>query len=49
MMVDEIWVLKIELKNLFKQDKMNYAALSNKSPVIHTHIIPRYKDAREGY
>jgi diadenosine tetraphosphate (Ap4A) HIT family hydrolase len=26
---------------------MNYAALSNTSPVIHVHIIPRYKDSRE--
>lgn len=26
---------------------MNYAALSNTSPVIHVHIIPRYKEARE--
>jgi diadenosine tetraphosphate (Ap4A) HIT family hydrolase len=39
--------VKKALKNLFKPDKMNYAALSNKSPVIHMHIIPRYKDARE--
>lgn len=39
--------LKLALKNLFKPDKMNYAALSNTSPVIHMHIIPRYKDARE--
>ncbi len=30
-----------------KPDKMNYAALSNTSPVIHMHIIPRYKVARE--
>lgn len=26
---------------------MNYAALSNSSPVIHMHFIPRYKEFRE--
>lgn len=40
-------LVKQALKALFKPDKMNYAALSNTSPVIHVHIIPRYKDARE--
>lgn len=25
---------------------MNYAALSNTSPVIHMHLIPRYKESR---
>lgn len=32
---------------LFQPDKMNYAALSNTSPVIHVHIVPRYKEPRE--
>ena len=39
--------LKKALKTLFKPDKMNYAALSNTSTVIHMHIIPRYKESRE--
>jgi diadenosine tetraphosphate (Ap4A) HIT family hydrolase len=39
--------VKKALKNLYKPDKMNYAALSNTSPVIHMHIIPRYKETRE--
>lgn len=39
--------IKKAVKTLFKPDKMNYAALSNTSPVIHVHIIPRYKDTRE--
>jgi diadenosine tetraphosphate (Ap4A) HIT family hydrolase len=39
--------VKKALKTLFKPDKMNYAALSNTSPVIHMHIIPRYKETRE--
>ncbi len=39
--------VKMALKSLFKPDKMNYAALSNVSSVIHVHIIPRYKDVRE--
>jgi diadenosine tetraphosphate (Ap4A) HIT family hydrolase len=39
--------VKHALKTLFKPDKMNYAALSNTSPIIHVHIIPRYKDTRE--
>lgn len=39
--------VKKALKTLFKPDKMNYAALSNTSPVIHVHIVPRYKEARE--
>jgi diadenosine tetraphosphate (Ap4A) HIT family hydrolase len=26
---------------------MNYAALSNTSPAIHVHIVPRYKETRE--
>ena len=39
--------VKRALKSLFKPDKMNYAALSNTSQVIHVHIVPRYKDTRE--
>lgn len=39
--------VKKALEILFKPDKMNFAALSNTSPVIHMHIIPRYKEARE--
>ncbi|HEX4839094.1 MAG TPA: HIT domain-containing protein [Rhabdochlamydiaceae bacterium] len=39
--------VKKTLKDLFQPDKMNYAALSNTSPVIHVHIIPRYKEARK--
>ena len=39
--------VKAALKTLFQPDKMNYAALSNTSPVIHMHIIPRYKEPRE--
>lgn len=39
--------VKAALKILFQPDKMNYAALSNTSPVIHVHIIPRYKESRE--
>lgn len=39
--------VKNALKMLFKPDKMNYAALSNTSPVIHMHIVPRYKETRE--
>ncbi len=38
--------IKKTLKMLFQPDKMNYAALSNTSPVIHVHIIPRYKESR---
>lgn len=39
--------LKRALKELFQPDKMNYAALSNTSPRIHVHLVPRYKDSRE--
>lgn len=39
--------MKTALKTLFQPDKMNYAALSNTSPVIHVHIVPRYKESRE--
>jgi len=39
--------VKAALKILFQPDKMNYTALSNTSPVIHVHIIPRYKESRE--
>ncbi len=39
--------IKTALKALFKPDKMNYAALSNVSPAIHVHIIPRYEIPRE--
>lgn len=38
--------VKKALKALFNPDKMNYAALSNTSPVIHVHLIPRYKESR---
>ncbi len=39
--------VKIALKTLFQPDKMNYAALSNTSPKIHVHLIPRYQKPRE--
>ena len=39
--------IKVALKTLFQPDKMNYAALSNTSPAIHVHIVPRYQDERE--
>ena len=39
--------IKKALSDLFKPDKMNYAALSNTSPKIHVHLVPRYKDPRE--
>lgn len=39
--------IKKALKTLFKPDKINYAALSNTSPVIHMHIIPRYREPRD--
>lgn len=38
--------LKAALHTLFQPDKMNYAALSNKAPKVHLHVIPRYKDSR---
>jgi diadenosine tetraphosphate (Ap4A) HIT family hydrolase len=38
--------LKRALQALFKPDKMNYAALSNTSPNIHVHVVPRYKEPR---
>lgn len=38
--------VKKALQILFKPDKMNYAALSNVSPVIHVHIVPRYSGPR---
>jgi diadenosine tetraphosphate (Ap4A) HIT family hydrolase len=39
--------IKEALKTLFQPDKMNYAALSNTSPKIHVHFVPRYKTSRE--
>lgn len=39
--------VKKALKALFKPDKMNYAALSNVSPKIHVHLVPRYKEERQ--
>ncbi len=39
--------IKLALKTLFQPDKMNYAALSNVSPDIHVHFVPRYKEPRE--
>lgn len=39
--------VKKALKTLFNPDKMNYAALSNHSPKIHVHFVPRYQESRE--
>lgn len=39
--------VKAALKKLFKPDKFNYAAMSNVSPVVHVHIVPRYEKERE--
>lgn len=37
-----------EILNLvFKPDLINYTFLSNKTPHLHCHIIPRYKSPRE--
>ena len=38
--------IKTALNALFKPDKVNYAALSNVSPKIHVHFIPRYREER---
>jgi diadenosine tetraphosphate (Ap4A) HIT family hydrolase len=38
--------VKAALKNLFTPDKINYAALSNTSPKIHVHVVPRYREPR---
>ena len=47
---EEFFLIGKEIKNalhiLFQPDKMNYAALSNTSPRIHVHIVPRYKEER---
>jgi diadenosine tetraphosphate (Ap4A) HIT family hydrolase len=48
--LDEFFMIrgqvKKALKALFKPDKMNYAASSNTSPVIHVHVVPRYQEER---
>lgn len=50
---DEFFLIGTQVKNalntLFQPDKMNYAALSNTSPIIHVHLIPRYQTDREFY
>jgi len=38
---------KNALKILFQPNKMNYAALSNTSPRLHVHLVPRYQASRE--
>jgi diadenosine tetraphosphate (Ap4A) HIT family hydrolase len=38
--------IKSAQRTLFEPDKMNYAALSNTSPKIHVHMVPRYKTPR---
>lgn len=38
--------IKEALNVLFQPDKMNYAALSNTSSVLHVHLVPRYQDER---
>lgn len=38
---------KTAVQALFHPDKMNYAALSNTSPAIHVHLVPRYREPRE--
>ncbi|MDP3882311.1 MAG: HIT family protein [Nanoarchaeota archaeon] len=39
--------VKEALTSLFQPDLFNYAALSNNSPHLHVHFIPRYKTSRE--
>jgi len=39
--------IKTALKKLFQPDKMNDAALSNTSPKIHVHRVPRYSASRD--
>lgn len=48
---DEFFMIGDEVKAaqkvLFQPDRMNYASLSNTSPKIHVHLVPRYKESRE--
>jgi len=39
-------VFKVEeiLKVIFKPEKINLASLGNKTPHIHWHVIPRFKE-----
>ena len=40
------YVFKVEeiLKVIFKPEKINLASLGNKTPHIHWHVIPRFKE-----
>ena len=39
--------VKAALTSLFQPKLFNYAALSNTSPQMHVHVIPRYQGPRE--
>jgi len=47
---DEFFLLGRAMKSalgvVFQPDRINYAALSNASPHLHVHIIPRYDSTR---
>jgi diadenosine tetraphosphate (Ap4A) HIT family hydrolase len=39
--------IELKIKELFKNDKINYLMLMMTDPVVHFHIIPRYSSDRE--
>ena len=42
-LTDEIRAVSIGLRELFKPDKLNVAALGNMVPQLHVHVIARFK------
>ncbi|MDR1535111.1 MAG: HIT family protein [Planctomycetota bacterium] len=35
------------IKKVFRPDKINYAAFGDKSPHLHFHLVPKYRDGFE--
>ena len=45
-LIEEINLISKIVKDIFKPDKLNIAALGNIVPQLHIHIIARYKNDR---
>ena len=39
-----VWAVEEALRELMKPDKINLAALGNRVPHLHLHVIPRFHD-----
>ena len=43
-MMKTVFAVEVALREIFNPDKINLASLGNKTPHLHWHVIPRFKN-----